>query len=164
MLITALTVSFASARRTDEGTFEIGGSAMIDSESFYGTEIALDLNAGLYIETGTLVGGFLAISDNDFVTTVSGGAMGKYHFLDDGRTPFSPYVGAEIGGVYATTDADDATALVVGGKLGFDFFLTENVALDVSANLRLATDDVYSDEEGLTNTDITLTAGLAFFF
>lgn len=164
MLVTALMVASASARRTDEGTFELGGSLMIDSASFYGTEIALDLNAGQYIETGTLIGGFLAVSDNDFVTTVSGGAMGKYHFLDDGQTPFSPYVGAELGGVYATTEADDATALVLGGKLGFDYFLTENVALDVSANLRLATDDVYSDEDGLTNTDITVTVGLAFFF
>ena len=164
MLITALMVSSASARRTDEGTFEIGGSAMVDSASFYGTEIAFDLNAGLFIETGTLIGGYLAVSDNDYVTTVSGGAMGKYHFLDDGQTPFSPYVGAELGGAYATTEADDVTALVLGGKLGFDYFLTENVALDVSANLRAASDDVYSDEDGLTNTDITLTAGLAFFF
>jgi len=138
---------------------------MLDSSSIVGTDINLDLNIGNYLMTGIMAGGFLSASDNDLITTVTVGATGKYHFLDDGQTPFSLYVGGDLGLAYCSTDLDDVYALVLGARLGFDYFLTENVALDTAIDFHVATDDIYTDDQdGLTNTDATFKVGLAFFF
>lgn len=152
------------AGRTDQGTWATGGSFMLDSSSLYGTDTDLDLTLGNYLMTGIMAGGFLSIGDNDLLTTLTVGATGKYHFLDDSQTPFSPYIGADLGLAYSSTELDDVFALVLGARLGFDYFLTENVALDTAIDFHVATDDIYSDEDGLTNTDATLKVGLAFFF
>ena len=152
------------ATRTDVGTWNTGVSFMLDASSFYGTDVTLDLSLGQYIETGMMLGGYLSFGDNDLITTVSGGATGKYHFFDNGQTAFSPYVGGDLGLAYCSTARDDVYALVIGARLGFDFFLTENVALDVAVDFHVATDDIYSDDDGLTSTDATFKVGLAFFF
>lgn len=163
ILACSLTLSlFAS--RTDVGTWNTGVSFMLDPSSLYGTDIALDLSLGQYIETGTMVGGYLSFGDNDLITTVSIGATGKYHFLDGGQSPFSPYFGGDLGLAYCSTAQDDVYALVIGARLGFDYFLTENVALDVAVDFHVATDDIYTDDDGLSGTDATFKVGLSFFF
>ena len=163
-VVACLLTSSASADRTDFATWTAGGSLMVDSASIFGTDIVLDLDLGQYIYTGLMAGGYARLEDNDILTSFSGGAMGKYHFFDDGSTPFAPYVGGRLGMMYASTEQDDTFALVIGAKLGMNYFLTENVALDASANATLATGDVFTDTDGLTNTDLTLTIGLEFFF
>ncbi len=166
--VTVLSCLFATslfAGRTDQGTYTAGGSILIDFSSIVGTDINLDLTVGNYLETGIMAGGFLSVGDNDLVTSVTVGAQGKYHFLDNGQTPFSPYIGADLGLAYSSSELDDTYAIVLGARLGFDYFLTENVALDTAIDFHVATDDIYTDDEdGLTSTDATLKVGLAFFF
>lgn len=171
MLVTVV-ACVASASRTDKGTWATGGSLMVDVDTYVGTEVEVEIQLGQYIETGLLVGGYGGVLNNDAVTTLSLGALGKYHFLDSGRSPFSPYVGGDIGVAYCSTDdayvIEDSSnfALVLGVRFGMNFFLTENAALDTYLGLRVATDDVFTDNNDtlLTNSDVVFRIGLAFFF
>lgn len=149
---------------TDAETWSAGGSLMIDSDSILGTDIQSDFYLGQYIQDSVMVGGYVNIGDNDFITRVSGGATCKFHFFDNGHNLFSPYIGAQLGAAYAEAADDDAYALTLGGSLGLDYFLSPQVALNVSLNASVASDDVYTDDEGLTGTDINIRAGLGFFF
>lgn len=164
VFLACLMTSPLLATRTDVGTWNTGVSFMLDPSTLYGTEIALDLSLGQYIEMGTMVGGYMSFGDNDLITTLTFGATGKYHFFDNGLTALSPYVGGDLGLAYCSTALDDIYALVIGARLGFDFFLTENVALDVAVDFHVATDDIYTDDDGLTGTDATFKVGLSFFF
>ncbi len=166
-------IHLASAGRTDVGTWTAGGSALIDFDTYAGTEVDVVLNLGQYIETGLMAGGYGGFYKNDFMLSLTAGAMGNYHFLDSGRTPFSPYVGGDLGFAYTSTDdkyilKDSSNfALVLGVRLGMKFFLTEQAAIDTHVGLRVATADVFPDDGDaslLTNTDIAIRLGLAFFF
>lgn len=172
LILVSVVACVASAGRTDKGTWTAGGSLMVDTDTYWGTEIEVEFQGGQYIETGLMAGGYGLVFNNDALTSLSLGALGKYHFLDSGRSPFSPYVGGDIGFTYASTDEDyvieDSSnfALVLGVRFGMNFFLTEHAAIDTYLGLRVATDDVFTDDDDtlLTNSDIVLKVGLAFFF
>ncbi len=164
IVISGMLVPRAGAVWTEAGTWGAGGSLMIDSDSILGTDIQSDFYLGQYIQDSFMAGGYVNIGDNDFITRVSGGATCKYHFFDNGHNLFSPYIGAQIGLAYAEAADDDAYALAIGGSVGLDYFLSPQVALNISLNASAATDDVYTDDEGLTGTDVNIRAGLGFFF
>ncbi len=149
---------------TDEGTWSAGGSFFLNSNTYLGSDIGVDLYLGNYIRNFIMVGGYLGITDNDLSTTASIGAACKYHFFDNGRNLFSPYVGARLGLIYFDTFDDDSFALELRGNLGIDYFLAPNVAVNFEFSALAATDDVYIDNTELTNTDVRLSAGLGFFF
>jgi len=172
LMLVSVVACVASASRTDRGTWSAGGSLMVDVDTYVGTELEVELQLGQYIETGFMAGGYGLVINNDAFTSLSLGALGKYHFLDSGRSPFSPYVGGDIGVAYASTDdayaVEDSSnfALVLGVRFGMNFFLTEHAAIDTYLGLRVATDDVFTDDDDtlLTNSDVVLRIGLAFFF
>ena len=165
-LALCLLASAASAARTDEGTLSFGGSLDVDSASFVGTDIHADIYAGQYVQTGLLLGGYGSVWDNDLITTLEAGGTLKLHVLDTLASPFSPFIGADVGILNCSTANDDVFALVLGARVGLDIFLTENVAIETSLDARVATDDVYTDDgdDPLTNNDIRLKAGFAIFF
>jgi hypothetical protein len=165
----ALMLSAAAAfgSRTDAGTWAFGGTLFVDPSSFAGTDFRADIDLGFYIQNGLMVGGEFAFADNDYTTTFALNGIGKWHFLDNGGTPFSPFLVAAAGLANFQTAADDITALVFGARVGFDFFLTENAAIETVLGASVATDDIYADnddDKGATNIDITLKMGLMFFF
>ena len=166
LLALCLLASATTAARTDEGTWSLAGSLMVDTASYVGTDIDLDLYAGQYVQTGFLLGGYAGVWDNDLITILEGGATGKYHVLDNLASPFSPFIGADVGILNCSTANDDVFALVLGARVGLDIFLTENVAIETSLDAHVATDDVYTDDgdDPLTNNDIRLKAGFAIFF
>lgn len=165
----ALMLSAAAAfgSRTDGGTWAFGGTLFVDPSSFAGLDFRADLDLGYYIQSGLMVGGELGVADNDYTTTFVVNGIGKWHFLDNGETPFSPFLGAALGIANFQTAADDTTAIVIGARIGFDFFLTENAAIETVLGASAATDDIYADnddDKGATNIDITVKMGLMFFF
>lgn len=164
LAVVATMSACARADWTEKGTWAAGGSFMVDFDSYVGTDIKADFNLGNYIDRGLMVGGYLGFGDNDIVTSVALGAVGKWHFMDNGRNLFSPYLRGKVGIAYGETSIDDTYALVIGAGVGADYFVSRNVSINVGLNFDVATDDVYTDDKGLANTDIALTAGLGFFF
>ena len=159
------TQSFANGFRTDVDTWTTSGSVMFDPSTFGGAEYSFELALGKYIDTGVMYGGKVDFLYNDIITSVVGGAICKYHFFDDEETSaVSPYFGGFVGLAYSDVYTGNATALVLGAKLGFDLFVTENISVDTSVGAYYATDDVYTDKDGLTNMDVVVRIGLALFF
>ena len=75
LLALCLLASAATAARTDEGTWSLAGSLMVDTASYVGTDIDLDLYAGQYVQTGFLLGGYAG------VCCVGGSAQRKAEIL-----------------------------------------------------------------------------------
>ena len=103
LLALCLLASAATAARTDEGTWSLAGSLMVDTASYVGTDIDLDLYAGQYVQTGFLLGGYAGVWDNDLITILEGGATGKYHVLDNLASPFSPFIRRISASPFATS-------------------------------------------------------------
>ena len=156
--------SFENGLRTEQGTWLFGGNMFIDPATAMGTDIKAEVIGGHYIMYGFMVGAYGAIQDNDWLTTYALGATCKWHFFDDEMSPFSLFCGGDLGFAKTKTVTEDATAFTIGGRVGLDFYLTRNAAVETAFNLHLATSDIYTDKNGLTNVDFTITIGFVFLY
>lgn len=165
-VVVALCMSLgAMASRTDAGTYSLGVAFDYDTDSVMGSQIATDISIGKFTDTGKLWGCAVGFSDDDFFTTIYGGAIFEYDFLDTG-SPMVPYVGLSLKIIHLSTELGegDATALAAGAKLGMRFFFTESAALDLSINAEVATDDVYDTKDKMDSSDINAKLGMRFYF
>ena len=166
----ALAATSATADGTLAGTINAGGSLSYSTTTVAGSEFDLDLHGGIYAIDSVFVGGDLMLRDNEAITEWELTALGRFHFADPILTDeggaissFSPYVGLRIG--YASGDAaKDESGAVFALRLGFDFFLTDNVAIDVYADASAATADVYADKSKMESTQVRLHLGIDLFF
>ena len=168
LAITAASVSAQEYGRTLKGTYSLGGGAFFDTDSAMGRDIQLSFSFGYYLEDGFMLGGYATVYDNAWYNSDGIGATMKWHFwdfgLDDYSMPFSMYVGGDLGMGYVKTGLDSNSAFVVGARWGLDFFITYNVALGISADAHVATDDIYPANKlkGLTNSVISVKLGVTF--
>ena len=103
---------------------------------------------------------------DDYCKMFSLGPVYEFNFYDTGESPTVFYVGALVHLAHMIADfgdADDATALLFGGRIGMRFFLTETTAFDVRLNGYFATDDIYADDGDVSPTNVSITAGFKFF-
>ncbi len=164
-IATMLTVNHASAGRTDHGTVELGVNFNLDFDGPGGTTIDGGLLGGYYIMDGLLVGGAFTGYDDDFITRIAGFATIEQHF--ETGTPWVPYIGGQLGVMHGKYklggESESTTALAIGATGGLKYFLTESVAIDLSINALLATDDVFLASGEPENYNITIKGGLRFF-
>ena len=134
---------------TDRDAIAVGGSFFWDSATEDGKDLSLELHGGYYVADALLVGGSLAVRDDDVADTWELSALCQYHFLrafdpaNDRPWGLSPYAGL---------------------RLGLDVFFTDNVVLDVALDLAACTAEVYPDDYKRKKTDCTLRVGLDFHF
>ena len=161
----------ASANGTLEGAVNFGGALSYETTTVAGSELDIDLHGGAYVVDSVFAGGDLMIRDNEAVTAWEATGMGRFHFLDPFLTDeggvlasFSPYVGTRFG--YATCDTSykEESGIVLAFRLGSDFFVTENFAIDFYVDASVATADVYADKAKMDSTQIRLHLGFDFFF
>ena len=98
-------------------------------------------------------------------------AMGRFHFLDPWLADeggfmrnFSPYAGLRLGWAAGDNKIDDDSGPVAALRLGFDFFITDNFALDLYADVAKSTDDVYADKSKLKSSNGRVHVGFDLFF
>ena len=109
------------------------------------------------------VGGEVFWSDDDFITTSGLGAFAEYNF--DLGTEVVPFVGASID--YANAEIDefdsDENAIVLGVRGGVKCFIAENIAISGQAVIEQATEDIYAEQDGVSDNDFRLELGMRFF-
>jgi hypothetical protein len=156
---------------TTEGTIATGGSLSYAPTTEAGSDLQFEIRGGYYLADAFLVGGGVGARKNDAVTTYELSALAQFHFLDavlhdeNGKPyAFSPYIGARLGFAHGKNDADSNTGILAAARVGFDVFLTENVALDFSGDFAGCTARVYPDEAKLKKTDVLFRIGLDFHF
>ncbi len=151
--------------RKGRQTLEI--DALVDFVTPLGTDFSMTLGYGRLMLNNLEVGGNLEYSDNDALTSWSLGGYGQYYFSTINPS-FAPFLGGGLS--FANTDFDyrgnndDETAVVLSGNAGALFFITPQLAFDGHFNLRLATEDIYLDENDRSSTDSRLIFGLKYFF
>ncbi len=163
----ALTVlaTAAQAASLKQGTREIGVSGLLDPSGGDGADIMLAGSYGYFIQDNIEVGGGAGYADISISTTYSLYGFGEYNF--DLGGPMVPFAGAQLG--WAKTEVDlglfevdqDAVELALYG--GAKYFLAENIAISGQLNLKVASEDIYVNDDDADSVDVTLTLGMRFF-
>ena len=177
MLVSA--TGFGAAMLQD--TSELGVSGLLDFDTSDGSLMDLGLFYGYYVADYVEVGPTLSFRNDDSRTEWTVGVQSEYD-LDLG-TEFVPFFG--LGLEYADVDDDDVpssavaetvdgeelpnnsisqSAIIIAGRVGAKYFITESVALSGQFEFDWASDDIYSDENGTENTNAKIELGLRFFF
>jgi opacity protein-like surface antigen len=147
-----------------EGTQEIVADGFYDPSSMEGDVFSIGMSYGYFVMDNVEVGVGAAYQDADKLgSSVELGAFGEYNF--DLGTPLVPFVGVGVSYTYLDYEEVDTDDSIVGtGSAGVKYFLADNIALRLAANASIASEDVYSDEDGdVTDEDFNITLGMAFY-
>lgn len=170
MVALVLLATAAHGQMLAEGTQELGVDGLVDFSTANGTLIRADLSYGYFIYDYTELIGSLGFQDSDDYTLWSLGFGSQYNF--DLASVLVPYCGAGLKlASYETssmsrgsTVEDDGIAFVFGLEGGIKYFITDNMALSGALVFEIATEDLYSEDDGFENTDARLDLGLRYFF
>ncbi len=161
----------ALAGGTLAGTVNVGGSFGHETSNEAGSETDLALHGGFYVVDSVLTGCDFVLRKNDVVEAWELALTGRFHFLDPWLTDeggammsFSPYIGVRLGYASADNKVDDDTGAVGALRLGTDFFITDNFAVDFYVDAAKSTGDVYADKSKLKSSDVRIHLGFDLFF
>lgn len=171
LLVSLLPVSAFAWGGTSQGTYTAGLSFGLESPTLLGDEIDVELHGGYYTSNALQFGLTGMYRDDAATTEMQITALVQYHFLDSilvdengAASAFSPFVGLLLGYGSGENPVQDETGAVAGIRLGFDVFLTQNIALYLKGDCMVSTGDVYPDDLKMKNSKMTLSAGFHFFF
>lgn len=167
----AATALTARSAGTLEDTVSFGGALSYAGTGISGSELCLDLHGGCYVVDSVFVGGGARLLDNDYATTWELAAEGRFHFLDPWLTDrggaladFSPYVALRLGFGSGETKPEDDKGAIAALRIGTDFFITENIAVDLFVDAATATGDIYPDKVEMKSSDVRVQLGIDLFF
>ena len=162
-LLMATVAATGFAATLSQYTQEIVVNGNFDPDTAADTHYDLDVAYGYFIADYLEVGGEVFWSDDDFITTSGLGAFAEYNF--DLGTEVVPFVGASID--YANAEIDefdsDENAIVLGVRGGVKCFIAENIAISGQAVIEQATEDIYAEQDGVSDNDFRLELGMRFF-
>lgn len=162
MILATLLAVTAPAQLLEQGVSEVRLNGLMDFETADGTLFSMDVFYGIffvdYFEAGLAMG----LRESDSLSLWKVGPELEYNF--DLGTELVPFVGGGI--FYGRYDADreKGNGVVIKTDAGIKYFVAEEVAISLAAVLEWASEDVYSEEGGLTDLDARLEMGLRFFF
>ena len=146
-----------------QDTQEVIVEANFDPDTASGSHYDLSLAYGYFIADYLEVGGRFVWSDDDFIQASSLGAFAEYNF--DLGTEIVPFAGVSLD--YAAVEIEDLNsdenAIVLGITGGAKFFIAENVAISAAAVIEQATEDIYAEEDDVSDSDIRLEVAMRFF-
>jgi hypothetical protein len=172
--IVALAVSLAGTAAwgqalVTQGSQEIGIAGGMDFFSGAGTAFDLDVKYAYFFWDRASLGTQIGMSFDKDMTAVSLGVTGEYNFsLPYGYEPLVgtdlvPYVGGLVDYRYIDYFRSE-NAFVFGLEGGLKFFLTDSTAVVLALATEVATEDIYLDDDELTNWDLGLKLGMRFYF
>ena len=163
ILLAAGLAASAPAAMIKQDTQELGIDGLIDPYTAGGSLIDLNVKYGFFpqdaVEMGTVVG----FADDDVGTLFRLGGFAGYNF--DTGTEWIPFIGGVLSYVSINSDAyDTGNAIALTFEGGVKYFIAENVALTLTAEISMATDDVFVKKDELTDTDSAFKLGFRFYF
>jgi opacity protein-like surface antigen len=110
-------------------------------------ELQFQLAYGQFVADGIEVAVVAGLRDDDDYMSAELGLRAEYNFVSD--SAFVPFLGAGV--VWANAEDDvngiDTDAAVFSLGAGGKYFITDDVALALSGNYMVATDDMFVDSE-----------------
>ena len=170
LLVFGLAMGLAGASygaNLDEGTHELRLSGLLDPETALDTEARLEGGYGYFLADGVEIGFLAEYSDNDAATS-AGGSLFLDVFYTAAGGMLVPYGGVQASVLSSETDFggvdEDENALVGMAQAGGLFFVTDNLAVDAKGQYRMASEDIYIEDDDVVDTDIRFVMGLRYFF
>lgn len=171
VLTAVMVVSSANAAALlDKGSSELAISGWLDFDTADGTEVDLELRYGYFLLDRFSVAGLFDTRDSKHSKIYAIGAIAEYNFtLPEGWRPaigtdLVPYVGGGLSYAYADVLGFDDDAFIFRGDLGVKFFLTDSAAVTLALVGSWATDDIYADDDELTDLDLQMQLGMRLYF
>lgn len=162
----ALALATHSYAATAAGTQELLLNGGIDIDSPAGTSIALESGYGYFVADYVEVGGLFGFANDDILTSVNVGGFAEYNI--ETETNVLPFLGSRLRLVYADLDvgpeSNSETAVALGLYGGVKFFVTEELAVSVRALVETATEDIYVENDEVSNVDVGIDFGLRYFY
>lgn len=139
----------------------------LDFDSAAGTSFDIEAGYGYFVDDYIELGGLVSYLNNDFTSSGSIGGFGEYNF--ETETAVIPFAGSQLRLIYSSFDIagvdDDSTmALALGIYGGVKYFIYDNLAVSARMLVEAATDDVYAEEDDVSNIDFGIDFGLRVFF
>ena len=155
----------------DAGTKQLRIYGSWDNNHPLDYQLTLGGGFGFFIMDNLELGAVIGWESNDLSDTLEAGIVAEYNFTTG--SPWVPFVKA--GGLYAGVELDDDVYNVSGradedafiGRLGggVKYFFRDEIAIGLSVNYDLATEDLYPDDDGnMDNYNIQAVIGLEFYF
>lgn len=168
LCLTALTLTTgsAAANMLGQGTQTLRISGLFDPDTEAGSRFNLDVGFGYFVADYVEIGLAVSIFSDDFVDAYALGGYGEFNF--DTATAFVPFVGLSLRFINSDFSygelKESSSAGVLGLYGGSKYFITESLALTATLGVDVATDDVFTEEDDITNTDFRFDLGLRFYF
>ena len=150
---------------------ELGVGGKLDFQSGEGTAFRMELNYAYFVIDRLSIGGRFSFADNEFDNFYGIGLSSEYHFQLPASvkplfgTDLVPFLGAFVDYRRASfSGLSDESAGVLGGETGIKFFLTDSMALALSLVGEWASEDIYVDDDELTDLNLFLELGMRFYF
>lgn len=148
------------------GTQEIQLFGGLDVDSAAGTAISLDAGYGYFVADYVEIGGLFGFANDDIVSSFSAGGFAEYNI--ETETDVIPFVGTQLRLIYTDIelfgDSQSETAGALGLYAGVKFFITDGLAISVRVLGETATEDVYVEDDDVSNVDVGFDFGLRYFF
>jgi len=167
-LIFCIVTGNVMAANLDQGTHELRLNGLIDFDTANDTLVAFDVAYGYFLIDQWEVGALLSVADDDVSTLYGIGAFTEYFYPLPTAPQLVPFGGLNLSIAGGEVDVgpvdEDETALQFGIDFGADYFITDNLALDARVQFRIATDDIFAEDDDIEDTDWRLVLGLRYFF
>lgn len=155
----------------DQGTKQINIYGSYDNNSALDYQLTLAGGFGYFFWDNIEIAGVLGWESNDLADNFMIGAEATYN-IDTGSA-WVPFV--KLGALYAAVEVDDdvyndsqdADADSFVGRIGggVKYFFREDVAMSLSLQYDLASEDMYVDDDGnLDDYNVTALIGIEFYF
>ncbi|NLB65813.1 MAG: porin family protein [Lentisphaerae bacterium] len=171
LAIIAMAPAAMGAALITQGSNELGLSGFLDFQSGLGTDVNIEVRYAYFVIDRASLGGKFCLRNNEFFRYFTIGVSGEYNFKLPNEyrplfgTDLVPFVGAAVDYRYSNVKyMDDESAVVFGAEGGVKFFLTDTTAITVSLRGEIATEDVFVDDDEITNRDLQLLLGMRFYF
>lgn len=162
LVLCTLVAGAVHAASLKQGTQEIVVEGLFDPDAPGDQQLDLSITYGQFIQDNLEVGVEGSFSDNDLLSTYGIAGFAEYNF--DQGTELVPFVGAGIG--WINTDPDEGSsedAVAVSVSAGVKYFLAENVAIRADVTYTWASEDVFLEDDDVSDTDLAVNLGMAFY-
>jgi opacity protein-like surface antigen len=154
---------------TQRGTQELSGHVSPDFEGAIGDMLLAQAGYGYFVRDGLAVRATVAYAvledvageDSDYRMQEVGLAA-ELHLRRWG--PLVPHVGAGLGWHRSHFGEREESALFYGPRAGVEYFLADNVALDLEVTYKLSSAAVFINDFVAEDSDVTTVIGLRVFF
>ncbi len=152
-----------------EGTYELGFSGLVDFDTADDALVRFDMTWGEFVKDYWEVGVVGGLNVSESLTQFRAGVFTEYNFEIDSTV--LPFIGTSLNILAADVDLRDSggpdgeeTAFGLGAEIGLKGFLSDHVALTGSIDFQWASEEVFLEKNGATDTDARLKFGLRFYY